>query len=49
MDNQYYFNMKVKISIYNKIWTNVRTLTKPANASSFIKGIKKLLDENIYF
>jgi hypothetical protein len=28
------------------IYPNVRTLTKPANVSPFINGIKKLLDEN---
>jgi hypothetical protein len=50
LDIQYYFtNMNIKIWISKKIYPNVSTLTKPANVSSFINGIKKLLDENITF
>jgi hypothetical protein len=49
-------NMNVKIWISNvKIWISkktypyVRTLTKPANVSPSINGIKKLLEENMTF
>jgi len=41
--------MKVKIWISKKTYPNVHTLTKPANVSPFINGIKELLDENITF
>jgi hypothetical protein len=41
--------MNVKIWISNKTYPNVRTLTKSANVSPFINGIKKLLNENITF
>jgi len=41
--------MNVKISFPKKTYPNVCTLTKPANVSPFINGIKKLLDENMTF
>jgi len=41
--------MKVKIWISKKTYTNVCTLTKPANVCPFINGIKKLLNENMTF
>jgi hypothetical protein len=41
--------MNVKILNSKKTNPNVRSLTKPANASPFINGIKKLLDENMTF
>jgi hypothetical protein len=50
MDIHYSFtHMNVKIWIYKKTYPNVRTLTKSANVSQFIDGIKKLLNENITF
>jgi hypothetical protein len=42
-------NMKVKIWISKKTYSDVRILTKSPNVSPFINGIKKLLDENITF
>jgi hypothetical protein len=49
MNIQYYFiSMNVKICIFKKTYTKLRTLTKPANVSSFINGITKLQEENIY-
>jgi len=48
MNIQYSFtNMNVKIWIPKKAYTNVRTLTKSAKVSPFLKGIKKLQDENM--
>jgi hypothetical protein len=50
MDIRYSFtNMSGKIWISKKTYLNVRTLTKSANVSPFINGIKKLLNENINF
>jgi hypothetical protein len=42
-------NMSGKIWISKKTYTNVRTVTKSANISTFINGINKLLNENITF
>jgi len=39
--------MDIEIWIFKKIYPNVRTLTKSANESPFINGIKNLLDENM--
>jgi hypothetical protein len=41
--------MNVKIWISKKTYLNFRILTKSANVTPFIKGIKKLLDENMTF
>jgi len=50
MDIQYSCtNINVKIWISKKTYKNVRTLTKSAKVSTFIKGINKLLEENMTF